>query len=154
MGKPVRTALLLLIGIIIILQFFQPEKNLGEETESDMVSMLEAPESVAAVLKNSCYNCHSNQTAYPWYNRISPVSWFMNMHITSGREEVNFSEYGNLERSGQIGVLSDICDVVESGSMPLKSYLLIHGNARLDQAAKEHLCGWTDEKAMKLLRRE
>ncbi|MEN8156361.1 MAG: heme-binding domain-containing protein [Bacteroidota bacterium] len=154
MRKPARIAVPLLIGIVVVMQFFQPEKNQGEATESDMVSMLEAPERVADVLKNSCYDCHSNHTEYPWYSRISPVSWFMNMHVTSGREELSFSEYGKLEKSGQIGVLSDICDVVESGSMPLKSYLLMHGNARLDQAAKEALCDWTDEEAMKMLRKD
>ncbi len=91
MVKRFRFAGLLLIAVLIILQFFQPEKNSGPSTSDDLIQVLAVPESIANVLRSSCYDCHSNQTNYPWYNRISPVSWYLSKHISMGKEELNFS---------------------------------------------------------------
>jgi len=153
MKRRVIAAGLLLIGTFIILQFFQPQKNSGASTGDDLVQVLPVPDSIVDVLRNSCYDCHSNQTDYPWYSRVSPVSWYLSKHIREGKEELNFSEFGTLKKSSQVGVLSDICEVIESGSMPLKSYLLIHWNARLDPVEEEALCSWADREAMGMLKK-
>jgi len=153
MQKWVKTAGLLLSGILIILQFFQPEKNAGASSVDDLVQVLSVPDTISAIIIGSCYDCHSNQTEYPWYSRISPVSWYLAKHISKGRDKLNFSEFGTLEKSKQVGSLSDICEVVESGTMPLKSYLLIHRGARLDQAEGEALCSWADFEATRMLKK-
>lgn len=153
MVKRFRFAGLLLIAVLIILQFFQPEKNSGPSTSDDLIQVLAVPESIANVLRSSCYDCHSNQTNYPWYNRISPVSWYLSKHISMGKDELNFSNFGALEKSKQVGILSDICELTESGSMPLKSYLLIHREARMDEATIEALCDWADKQAMGMLKK-
>lgn len=153
MRRWLKIAGLLLIGVLIILQFFQPEKNAGASTDDDLIKVLSVPDSTALLLTSSCYDCHSNQTVYPWYSRISPVSWYLSKHIELGKEELNFNEYGALEKSKQVGMLSDICEVIESEAMPLKSYGLIHRDARLDKGQIEALCSWADREVMGLLKK-
>ena len=153
MRRPVKSAGILLIAVLIILQFLQPERNLESEgSDIDLMAVLSVPDQVAVLLKNSCYDCHSNRTAYPWYSRISPVSWYLASHIREGKAELNLSEFGNLEKSRKVGALGDICDVIDSGAMPLKSYLLIHRNARIGQPGMDALCSWSEAEAMKILR--
>ncbi|MFH0757588.1 MAG: heme-binding domain-containing protein [Bacteroidota bacterium] len=153
MQKQVKTAGLLLLGILIVLQFFQPEKNAGTSSVDDLVKVLSVPDSISAIMIVSCYDCHSNNTVYPWYSRISPVSWYLSNHIKKGLDKLNFSEFGTLEKSKQVGLLSDICEVIESGTMPLKSYLLVHRRSRLDLAEAEDLCSWADLEATAMLKK-
>jgi hypothetical protein len=154
MKRYLKVACLVLVGILIILQFFQPEKNSGDDlTGMDFIEIMDVPVDVAGVLKSSCYDCHSNQTNYPWYSRISPVSWYLDKHIKDGKSELNFSEFGGLEKIPRIGALSDICEVVESGAMPLKSYLLIHRGARLEQSEIEAVCSWSENEMARLLKK-
>lgn len=142
-----------LLAVLLFLQVFQPERNLGEpDNMNDLVESLGMPDSLAVVLKRSCYDCHSNRTEYPWYSYIAPVSWYLDNHIRKGKDHVNFNSFGALEKSGKIGVLSDICEEVESGSMPLKSYTLIHGNARVSDIEKEALCRWAELESLKIMR--
>ena len=144
---------LILIGGIVLIQFFHPERNSGNNTSDvDFLTVASAPDSLAAIFKNSCYDCHSNQTNYPWYSYISPVSWFLNKHIEEGKEELNLSQFGNLEKNQKIGVLSDICEELESGSMPLKSYLIIHRHALVHPTEMEAICDWTELAALKIMR--
>jgi hypothetical protein len=153
MKKSVKIALGILFAGLIVIQFFQPDRNLGEvRTDDELVLLTGAPEEIAAILATSCYDCHSNHTNYPWYSRVSPVSWFLDEHIRKGKEALNFSNWGSLEKKEKIGVLADICDEIKSGNMPLKSYLLIHRNARLTDMDAETLCLWTDSEALELLR--
>ena len=138
---------------LVIIQFFQPEKNMRPvDPAEDLLMVAEVPEHLAELIKNSCYDCHSNQTVYPWYNRISPVSWYLYKHIKKGKEDLNFSDYGLLDKADKIGAFADFCDVLDAGSMPLQSYMLIHKNARLTQEERETLCIWSEEEALKVMR--
>jgi hypothetical protein len=153
MKKWVRISLYLIVGAFIVIQFFRPERNQGNRSgEGDLIAFLQVPENLTQNLKNSCYDCHSNQTAYPWYSQISPVSWLLGKHIREGKEELNFSEFGNLEKKEMIGKLTEICEVLEEGSMPLPDYLFIHRDAALSEEEADALCEWAEIEAMKLLR--
>lgn len=152
MKKWARGALFMLIGALIVIQFFRPERNHEPSTGSDMLVQLDPPEDLVRILQNSCYDCHSNQTRYPWYSYVSPVSWVLDRHIREGKEEVNFSTYGTLEKREKIGVLTEICEVVEEGSMPLPAYLRLHRDASLSQEEIESLCSWSELTALKLMR--
>ena len=154
MRKGITLAGWLLIGILVILQFFRPEKNQADTgQEYDLLQVSSVPDSLASILVLSCYDCHSNHTEYPWYSRISPVSWYLDKHIREGKEDLNLSEYGLLERAEQIGVLSDMYDALEAGSMPLPSYLFIHRDDRLSQDETEALMDWADRESLRLMRR-
>jgi hypothetical protein len=139
--------------LLIILQFFRPELN-NEPTdpELDLISLAAPPEALARVLRNACYDCHSDQTNYPWYQKLSPVSWYLNRHIKKGKADLNFSEYGRLDKADRIGLLVKTCEAVEAGTMPLQSYRLMHKEARLTTDVRDALCDWTGEEALKVMR--
>ena len=153
MGRRLKIVGLGLIGILILLQFFQPERNIAPiDPELDMLELLVLPEPMTDLIRNACYDCHSNQTVYPWYSRISPVSLYLNRHIVKGKVDLNFSEYGLLDKADKIGVFADFCDVLDAKSMPLQSYILIHKDARLTEEERESLCNWTEKQALKVMR--
>ncbi len=98
MKKHIKKIGLLFIVIFVGIQFVP--KNYNQSTEvptSDFMTIYNAPKNIESLLKTSCYDCHSNNTDYPWYNKIQPVAWFMEGHINEAKEELNFSEFGNFE---------------------------------------------------------
>jgi hypothetical protein len=154
MNRGTKLVLLLLIAVLIVLQFFQPEKNQGSITpESDLIGVASVPDSLAAILINSCYDCHSNHTEYPWYSRISPVSWYLYKHVRDGKGDLNLSEFGKLSKAEKIGALSDFYDAIEAGTMPLQSYTLIHSDARMSQEEIDALLDWADQAMLSLMKK-
>lgn len=142
----------LLAGFIVI-QFFPPEKNLAApEPSEDFLMIASPPDELSAIIKNSCYDCHSNQTLYPWYSRVAPVSWYLDNHIQKGKEDLNLSEYGSLGKADKIKVLNDFYEVVEAGTMPLISYSLIHKKARLSEEEKKAIMSWSEREALKVMK--
>lgn len=153
MSRLLRFTGLGLLLAIIILQFFQPEQNnTPPDPELDMLSLVSPPDATVELIRNACYDCHSNQTVYPWYSRVSPVSWYLNRHIVNGKKDLNFSIYGQLGKADKIGVFADFCDVLNAETMPIQSYLLLHKNARLTREERASLCRWTEEEALKVMR--
>lgn len=155
MRKALKIAGLILAGAFVVAQFIQPEKNLHEgPKDKDLMNTLDVPDAVVTLLITSCYDCHSNNTHYPWYSKISPVSWYLNKHVVEGKEAVNFNEFGLLSQRKMIGTLSDVCELIESGSMPLVSFTIIHRDASLDDEDVMLICDWTEAEAMKLMKAE
>src|SRR5919197_2134249 len=112
------------------LKFFPPSPKPpapAEPAHSPDVVRVAGPE-VGAIVNRACKDCHSNDTAWPWYSHISPVSWMISKHVLQGREKVNFSEWvpGKLTANQK----AEICDAVSNGSMPLPGYTILHSNAR------------------------
>ena len=106
---------------------------------------------VLTVLKTSCFDCHSSQTQFPWYAKVAPSSWLLADHISHGREHLNFSEWEDYSKREKIGKLEDIHDEITSGDMPLKSYIMIHRQARLSPEEISLLTKWTEETTEKIL---
>ena len=98
----------LLIGLLVLLVFAQfiriSKVNPEIVHENDFITITNPPNNITTILKTSCYDCHSNETTYPWYTNISPLSWWIKHHINEGREELNFSEWGTFKekRKNQI----------------------------------------------------
>jgi len=152
MSKRQKLVGLILVGVLIAIQFIQPEQNLSDDLpESDMLHSLAAPQEVAGLLKNSCYDCHSAHTRYPWYSKLAPASWYLNLHVVKGKDALNFSEYRLQKKRKKIETLSSLCEVIESGAMPLKSFLLIHRDAVLDDEEILRLCEWSESEALKII---
>ena len=138
-----KKVLLGLLALLVIIQFIRPEKNINTAvTALDMNVMYPIPDSVAQVLQKACYDCHSDNTRYPWYNNIQPVAWWLNDHITDGKKELNFSEYGKRTLPKQAKKLKKIAKEIQEGDMPLSSYTLIHKDAVLTDAEKKMLIDW------------
>ncbi|MGH2565457.1 MAG: heme-binding domain-containing protein [Ginsengibacter sp.] len=135
--------LLGLFGSLIIIQFIRPGRNKSDQVlATDFTKIFSVPADVQSVLQNTCYDCHSNNTHYPWYFNIQPVAWIMASHIKNGRKELNFSEFGNYTQRRQASKLKDIADQVKDGEMPLSSYKLMHRNARLSEDQKVLFVNW------------
>lgn len=142
MGR-IKIGLLALLIIAIAIQFIQPAQNKnGQVLETDIINLYEVPKNVQATLKTSCYDCHSNNTRYPWYSKIQPGGWWMASHIKEGKEELNFSEFGSYSIRRQQSKLKSIINSIKDGTMPLPSYTLIHKNAILSNGDKMNLKKW------------
>ena len=132
----------LLIALIVI-QFIQPVRNKSRELLStDITKTINGPNNVQRILKTACYDCHSNNTSYPWYSRIQPFAWLLAKHIRNGKAELNFDDFGSYSQRRQISKLNGIANSIKDGTMPLTSYTMIHKNARLSKEDKTLLIDW------------
>lgn len=110
--------------------------------DSDFIKTYQAPEKIKSILKTSCYDCHSNNTVYPWYSQIQPGAWFMENHINKGKEELNFSEFGAYSNRRKKGKLKSMINQIKENEMPLWSYTLIHRDAKLTKEQQQMLIDW------------
>lgn len=101
-------------------------------------------------MDRSCNDCHSNQTRWPWYSNIAPVSWFVINHVNVGRREMNFSDWAQYDADDQQGFLKKICREVKDRAMPLPSYLRLHGEAKLSSEDVKALCDWASTESQRL----
>lgn len=143
MKKVLLYAFVILAVVFTAMQFFQPERPEVEVTSDHLFKQVPVSDDIQVMLKTSCLDCHSDQTRYLWYHYIMPVGWLVNDHITEGKAELNLSEWGNMELLDRMTALDKMCEEVENDHMPLKSYLIIHRNARLSDEQKAQLCDWT-----------
>lgn len=139
-----RIALFLLV-ILIGMQFIRPKKNnAAGPFPNNIATAFPLPDSVSNILKKSCYDCHSNNTKYPWYSIFQPVSGWLNHHIEEGKDEVNFDEFATYKIGRQYRKLLEIKEQLEKDEMPLSSYTLIHKNAKLNEGEKKLLINWAE----------
>ncbi|WP_316815752.1 heme-binding domain-containing protein [Pedobacter nyackensis] len=144
--KSIKKVLLGLLVIFVIIQFVQPVRNEnGQVMPNDISKILATPVQVQGILKKACYDCHSNNTNYPWYAYIQPMHWLLNDHIQSGKKDLNFDEFGNYTPRRQRNKLRAIENSLNDGSMPLFSYTLIHRNAILSEAEKLLIINWVKQ---------
>lgn len=145
MKKAIRRTGLLLLAALAVIQFFQTEKNINATASgvaNDISTIYTVPEEVKSILQTSCYDCHSNNSNYPWYDNIQPVSWWLKHHIDEGRSEINFNEFASYRIRRQYKKLEEIVEQVKKDEMPLSSYTLIHRNAKLSQEKILILSKW------------
>lgn len=134
---------LILLILLILIQFIRVDQtNPESNSESNYFVVASVPTQVQSIMRESCFDCHSNQTVYPWYSKVAPASWFLNNHIKEGREKINFSEWDIYALEDQINIHSECIEVIQENEMPLKSYTLIHSKARLSDEEKAALIQW------------
>jgi hypothetical protein len=131
-----------ILAIVILIQFIRPEKNNSKDETHAMSTVMEIPVEVNRIIQTSCTDCHSNSTKYPWYNEIAPVSWYLAQHVKEGKEHLNFSEWTTYNNDQKEHLLKDIKEVLNEREMPLKSYLLIHKDAKLTENQYQILYDW------------
>jgi len=145
MKKPWVIFTITILAILIVIQFFQPDRNITKAASNDDIFFqVQSDQLVRKNIVNACYDCHSNNTRYPFYANFAPVSWMMNKHIIEGKEHLNFSEWGKYDKKQQLKLMTEICEVVTSGEMPLKSYTFMHSSAILNGKEVENICAWTE----------
>ncbi|MBL4939501.1 MAG: heme-binding domain-containing protein [Lutibacter sp.] len=132
--------------VFVGIQFIPTNRNQSDEIlESDFSKTFNVPSNIQNLFKKSCYDCHSNNTSYPWYNKIQPASWFLEKHIKEGKEELNFSEFGAYSKRKQKSKLKSIISQIRDDEMPMLSYTLIHGDAKLSTNEKQLIIEWVDK---------
>lgn len=135
--------LIVLLVAFIIIQFFPIDKtNPATNDGMDFLKIKNTPEPIANIIKNSCYDCHSNETEYPFYSNIQPVAWLLKNHIDEGRKELNFSTFATYEPKRQAHKLEEATEYVEQKKMPLESYTLGHQDAKLTDEQRKQLADY------------
>ena len=135
--------------VFLAIQAIRPARNNSATapfTGKDDITVLYPPSpEVRQILATSCYDCHSNQTHYPWYASVQPVGWWLANHVSEGRQKLNLAEFGTYTRKRQAKKLEEIGDEVRDHAMPLKSYTFIHHDAKLTAAQVAALAGWAED---------
>jgi hypothetical protein len=132
--------------LLIAVQFVPRDHNeAGNQPVHDIASVYGVPASVSMILKRSCYDCHSDQTYYPWYAQLQPVRLMMDNHVRDGKTELNFNAFGTYTLRKQRSKLRAISESLEEGAMPLSSYTLLHRNAVLSPTEKIELMNWVKQ---------
>ena len=144
MMKAIKIIVIVLAVLFVVAQFIRPDlsqPSIAPEHELEAATVV--PRDVSAILDRSCNDCHSNRTDFPWYSKITPVSWWLKNHVDQGREHLNFSVWNTYDNDRKIRRLEEACEQVESREMPLPSYTWAHWNAPLTSEEINTICAWT-----------
>jgi hypothetical protein len=143
--KAYRKIGVLLIIIVVVMQFIQPKKNRSEGLgENDVSKVYALSDGLHKTLVNKCYDCHSNNTRYPWYFHIQPIGWWLAAHVHDGKEQLNFSTFKTYDAEKASHKLEEIAEVVTEKSMPLKAYTFFHEEAKLTAEDERAIFAWLD----------
>lgn len=146
MKRRIKPVVLASLFLFIAIQFYQPARNSNKEQDGtmDIAQAYDVPADVKRILHISCYDCHSSNTKYVWYDYIQPVRMMVESHIKRAREGLDFSEWGTYSNRKKERLLTSIKKQIETREMPLPSYTLMHKNARLSEAQAKILIDWIE----------
>lgn len=123
-----------------------------EHTNPPVEGDITAPADVRTLLRRACYDCHSNETVWPWYAHVAPASWLLAHDVSEGRDELNFSRWARYQPARRLKKLKESAEEIAEGGMPPWYYRLMHPEARLSDPERERLRTWTAEEQAKLVR--
>ena len=145
MKKFLKRFLVIMLVILVIIQFIRPAKNTSAGPwANDISSRYPIPDTVNKIFQVACYDCHSNNTRYPWYSNIQPVYFWLANHVKDGKAGLNFSEFATYSLRKQFNRFKGIASEVKDGGMPLPSYLWIHTDAKLSDDQKNMIITWAN----------
>lgn len=142
--RPIRWGLIVFVVAFAGMQFVQPERT-NPPVNATHSLLAKAPPEVRAILERSCRDCHTNETRWPLYSYVAPMSWLVASHVHHGRARVNFSEWTSYDSDEQDKFLGGVCSQPKKGKMPLPSYLIIHRGATLAPSDVTTLCAWSEK---------
>jgi len=141
--KVLKKITIILIVTFVGIQFIPTSRNESKSVpETDFMLVNNVPPAIENKLQVSCYDCHSNNTNYPWYSTIQPGAWFMENHIKNGKTELNFNEWADYSNRRKNSKLKSIISQIKDGEMPLNSYTIIHKDAALSETEKQEMIQW------------
>jgi hypothetical protein len=151
MRKWIMNALIAVAGLFVIIQFFPSGRPQNKPvTGKDIASVTEVPEEVGNLIRQACFDCHSQNTRFPWYSYVAPVSWLVAKDVNNGRKNLDFSKWGELSKKDKLKTLDEISEMVGEEEMPLKIYILMHSEANLKKEDRDLIVQWADETAEKV----
>ena len=129
---------LLAVGV---LQFFQPHvTNPPFDPSASFESVVKPAEGVASTVNRACKDCHSHETVWPWYSRVSPVSWLVARDVEKGRKHLNLSQWNVYSAEMSKMRINEMCEEAKAGKMPLPQYIAMHPDAKLSATDVSALC--------------
>ncbi|WP_194768065.1 heme-binding domain-containing protein [Tamlana sp. I1] len=141
--KGLKKVIIALLVLFVIAQFFGPEKNEGDLKSIDaFLAETNPPEDVKRILEETCYDCHSDVTRYPWYNTITPVNYWLASHVKDGKKHFNFSDWVDNSTKRKDHKFEELIEMVEEKEMPLPSYTWTHSEAKLTDAQIASVINW------------
>jgi hypothetical protein len=145
MRRLLRWCGLVLIGAAAVIQLIRPARtNPPSDPARALAASVALPPDAAHVLARACGDCHSNDTRWPWYSNIAPVSWFVVDHVNHGRRHFNYSDWAKYDREERERLLKNVCTLARKGEMPIASYTWVHREARLSDEDVQALCEWVE----------
>jgi cbb3-type cytochrome oxidase cytochrome c subunit len=146
MKRIVKIIGIVLVAFFILIQFIPRDHNENAaKPMNDVTQIYTVPANVGAMLKKSCYDCHSDHTDYPWYAQLQPFRFMLDRHIMVGKAELNFNEFATYSSRKQRSKLRAIGESLDEGSMPLSSYTFIHRDAVLSKEDQTLLKNWVKQ---------
>lgn len=141
--KIVKKILIALVVVFAIAQFFGPDKNSDDlATVQPFLTETNPPKEVVAILTETCFDCHSNHTRYPWYSHITPVNFWLADHVNDGKKHFNASVWTAYSAKKKDHKLEELIEMVETKEMPLDSYRWTHEAANLSDAEIVSVVNW------------
>lgn len=125
------------VGVLVLLSLVPLDR-----TNPPVTGDIQAPAEVKAILKRSCYDCHSNETTWPWYSHVAPFNFLVKRDVSQGRKHLNFSEWGGYQPERKAKKQKECGEQVAEGEMPMAIYLPMHPDAKLSGADKQALDAW------------
>ena len=145
MKKKIKIFGFFLIVVLVLIQFYPTDRPLTyANNPNDLLQNNLVPNNISSILKSACYDCHSNETKYPWYASIAPLKWLIYSDINKGRKELNFSDWNTISKEEKADILDDISTIILEEEMPLKKYILFHSEAKLSLKDRENISNWAD----------
>ncbi len=137
---------LFLLVVFLIAQFFSPEKNDGNtEDLTAFLNETKPSATVKTVLESTCFDCHSSNTNYPWYNSITPINYWLDSHVKDGRKHLDFSKWADYSVKRKDHKFEELKEEVEEKKMPLPSYTWTHGDANLTDVQIQAIKDWVEQ---------
>jgi len=133
------------VFVLLILAFIGIQYVEVERTNPPVTADVNAPTEVKNIFKSSCYDCHSNETVWPWYSKIAPISWLIVNDVMDGRKKLNFSEWEKFYSDKRTKLKKKIWDEINQDEMPKDIYTIMHTNAKLDIIQKNTIKKWVSE---------
>lgn len=137
---------LVMIVLLVVAQVVPIHRsNPPVEQSQTLFAVEKMPAPVMAALQRACENCHSNETVWPWYSYVAPVSWIIASDVQNARAKMNFSEWGSYTAKRKEERLEEICEQIANGDMPDPKYALLHRDARITPEERNAVCQWTED---------
>ena len=145
MKRWVKRGFLAVAAVVVLAQFFGPARtNPQTDPALHMYPQLKMTAEEQQRFRGACADCHSNDTAWPWYSYVAPVSWWTIDHVNHGRSHMNVSEWGKLPPRTQAALLDEMCEQVREERMPYPSYVPMHPEAQFTPEQRAAFCKWTE----------
>ena len=131
------------VAVAVGIQFVRRARtNPATDTSRTLFARTQVPPLTAEVLQRACRDCHSNDTRWPWYSHVAPLSWFVIDHVNHGRSHFTYSDWAKYDPPEAQRLIKKSCELSRTAEMPLPSYLRLHTDARLTARDVEALCAW------------